>query len=111
MDSSERRKATVAASPYGESIKPDDDKITEVELAEEQQERTDKLTALAMLLLMLGALGATPFSISREEVGEQSPHNKTVPLATPFESVQSQPSISESTPAPINPWKQIPDTR
>lgn len=100
-----------AASPCGESIKPDDDKITEVQLAEKQQERTDKLTALAMLLLILGALGASPSFISREKVGEQSPHNKTVQLATPFESVQSEPSISESTPAPINPWKQIPDTR
>jgi hypothetical protein len=28
-----------------------------------------------------------------------------------IESVQSEPSISESTPAPINRWKQTPDTQ
>jgi hypothetical protein len=86
------------------------DKIAEVQLAEKRQEQTNKLTALAMLLLILGFLGAIPFFMSREKVGEESPH-KTVPLATPFESVPSEPSISESTPAPINRWKQTPDTR
>jgi hypothetical protein len=87
------------------------DKITEVQLAEKRQERTNKLTTLAMLLLILGVLGAIPVFMSHEKVGEESPHYKSVPLATPFESVQSEPSISESTPAPINRWKQIPDTR
>jgi hypothetical protein len=77
------------------------DKITEVQLAEKRQERTNMLTALAMLLLILGVLGAIPLFMSREKVGEESPHHKTVPLATP---------ISESTPAPINRWKQTPDT-
>jgi hypothetical protein len=86
------------------------DKITEVQLAEKRQEHTNLLTALAMLLI-LGFLGAIPFFMSREKVGEESPHYKTVPLATPFESVPSEPSISESTPAPINRWKQTPDTR
>ena len=87
------------------------DKITEVQLAEKRQERTNKLTALAMLLLILGVLGAIPFFMPRETVTEEPPHYKTVPLVTSFESVRSEPSISESTPAPINPWKQIPDTR
>jgi hypothetical protein len=87
------------------------DKITEVQLAEKRQERTNKLTALAILLLILDVLGAIPFFMSREKVGEESPHYKTVPLDPPFESIQSEPSISESTPAPINRWKQIPDTR
>jgi hypothetical protein len=87
------------------------DKITEVQLAEKRQQRTSKLTALAMLLLILDVLGAIPLFMSREKVGEESPHNKTVPLAPPFESIQSEPSISESTPAPINRWKQTPDTQ
>ena len=95
----------------GESIKPTMDKITEVQLAEKRQEETSILTALAILLLILGVLGAIPFFASREKVGEESQHYKTVPLATPFESLQSEPSISESTPAPINRWKQTPDTR
>ena len=85
------------------------DKITGVQLAEKRQERTDMLTALAMLLLILDFLGAIPFFMSREKVEEESPHYKTVPLTTPFESIQSEPSISESTPAPINRWKQTPD--
>jgi len=87
------------------------DKITEVQLAEKRQERTNKLTALAMLLLNLGVLGAIPFFMCREKVGEESAHYKTVPLARSFESVQSEPSISKSTPAPINRWKQTPETR
>jgi hypothetical protein len=87
------------------------DKITEGQLAEKRQERRKKLTALAILLLILGVLGAIPFFMFREKVGEESPHYKTVPPAPPFESVQSEPSISESTPAPINRWKQTPDTR
>ena len=69
------------------------------------------LTALAIFVLILGVLGAILFFMSRKKVGEESPHYKTVPLATPFESIQSEPSISESTPAPINKWKQTPDTR
>jgi hypothetical protein len=100
-----------ATSLGGESIKPTMDKITEVQLAEKRQEQTNKLTALAMLLLILGFLGAIPFFMSRQKVGEEPPHYKPVPLATPFESVQSEPSISESTPAPINRWKQPLDTR
>jgi hypothetical protein len=87
------------------------DKITEVRLAGKLQERRKKLTALAMLLLILGGLGTIPFFMFREKVVEEPPHYKTVPLATPFESVQSEPPISESTPAPINRWKQTPDTR
>jgi hypothetical protein len=87
------------------------DKITEVQLGEKRQEQTNKLTALTMLVLILGFLGAIPFFMSREKVGEEPPHYTPVPLATPFESVQSEPSISESTPAPINRWKQTPDTR
>jgi hypothetical protein len=87
------------------------DKITGVQLAEKRQERTNMLIALAMLLLILGFLGAIPFFMSREKVGQESPHYKTVPLAPPFESIQSEPSISESTPAPINRWKQTPDTQ
>lgn len=87
------------------------DKITEVQLAEKRQERTNKLTALAVLLLILDAFGAIPVFMSHEKVGEESPHYESVPLAIPFESVHSEPSISESTPAPINRWKQIPDTR
>ena len=98
-----------ATTLAGESIKPTMDKITEVQLAEKRQERTNMLTALAMLLLILGVLGAIPFFMFREKVGEESPHYKTVPPAPPFESVQSEPSISESTFAPINSWKQIPD--
>jgi hypothetical protein len=100
-----------ATSLGGESIKPTMDKITGVQLAEKRQERTNLLTALAMLMLVLGFLGAIPFFMSREKVGEESPHYKTVPLATPFESIPSEPSISESTPAPINRWKQTPDTQ
>jgi hypothetical protein len=100
-----------ATSPRGETIKPTIDKITEVQRAEKRQEQTSILTALAMLLLILGFLDAIPFFMSREKIGEESLHYKTVPLATPFESVPSEPSISESTPAPINRWKQIPDTR
>jgi hypothetical protein len=87
------------------------DKITEVQLAEKRQERTNKLTTLAILLLILDVLGAIPFFMSRDKVGEESPHYKTVPFDPPFESIQSEPSISQSTPAPINRWKQIPDTR
>ena len=87
------------------------DKITEVQLAEKRQERTNMLTALAVLLLILDALGAIPVFMSHEKVGEESPQHKSVPLAMPFESVHSEPSISKSTPAPINRWKQIPDTR
>jgi hypothetical protein len=86
------------------------DKITEVQLAEKRQEQTNKLTALAMLLLTLGFLCTIPFFMCREKVAEEPPHYKPVSLATPFESVQSEPSISESTPAPINRWKQTPDT-
>ena len=73
------------------------DKITEVQLAEKRQEHTNLLTALAMLLI-LGFLGAIPFFMSREKVGEESPHYKTVPLATPFESVPSEPSITRALP-------------
>ena len=74
------------------------DKIAEVQLAEKRQEQTNKLTALAMLLLILGFLGAIPFFMSREKVGKESPHYKTVPLATPFESVPSEPSITRALP-------------
>jgi hypothetical protein len=87
------------------------DKITEVQLAEKRHEQTNMLTALTILLLILGVLGAILFFVSREKVREASQHYKIVPLATPFESLQSEPSISESTPAPINRWKQTPDTR
>jgi hypothetical protein len=87
------------------------DNITEVQLGEKQQERINKLTALAMRVLILGVLGAIPLFMCREKDGKESPHNKTVSLALPFQSVHSEPSISGSTPAPINPWKQIPDTR
>jgi len=45
------------------------DKITEAQLAEKRLERTNKLTAFTMLLLILGVLGAIPFFIFRENVG------------------------------------------
>jgi hypothetical protein len=95
----------------GESINPDDGRDNGRATNRKMQERTKKLIALAMLLLILGVSGAIPFFISREKIEEESSHYKTVPLAPPFESVQSEPSISESTPAPINRWKQRPDTR
>jgi hypothetical protein len=64
------------------------DKLSEVQLVKKPQERTNKLTGLAMLLLILGVLSAIPFFMSREKLGEESPHYRTVPLATPFESVR-----------------------
>jgi hypothetical protein len=85
------------------------DKITEVQLPEKRQERANMLIALALLLLILDVLGAIPFFMYREKVGEESPHYNAIPLATPFESIQSEASISKSTPAPINRWKQTPD--